>query len=345
MSLYLDIEKKLGNMKLSVALEAKDETVAVLGASGCGKSMTLKCIAGIERPDRGVIIVNGRTLYDSEKKINLSVQKRRVGLVFQNYALFPNMTVKQNIEAGARREKDKARRAELTSEYLKRFRLEDQANKYPSMLSGGQQQRVALARALVSAPDILLLDEPFSALDSHLRFQLQREVQNAIGEFRKTVLLVTHDRDEAYRMSERIAVMSEGKIEAVGNKGDVFAAPLTKESAVLTGCKNISTAIRTGDNIINAKDWGINLRVGSIPENMSFVGIRMHYIREGCGENHCKLRVEEVMENPFSFVYFLRASGAPKSIGWETDKQGGQRYFPGDYVDVSFPSDDILLLK
>ena len=242
MSIYADIEKRLGSFHLRVKLEAQDEVLALLGASGCGKSMTLKCIAGIEKPDKGKIIVDGITLFDSEKHINLSPQARRTGLLFQSYALFPNMTVLQNLRAGAKREKDRKKREEQVRQMMERFSLTELAEHYPSQLSGGQQQRTALARILLSQPRILLLDEPFSALDSHLRFRLEREVAEVMRRFGKTVLLVSHDRDEVYRLSDRVAVMGSGVVETIGEKKQVFAAPQSRTAALLTGCSTLNQA-------------------------------------------------------------------------------------------------------
>ena len=163
MSVSVDIEKNLGSFQLKVKFQAADETLALLGASGCGKSMTLKCIAGIEKPDRGRIEVDGVTLFDSERGINLTPQKRRTGLMFQNYALFPNMTVLQNIRTGANRETDRQKRSAAVDAVMESFGLTELSGRLPHQLSGGQQQRTALARILVSNPRILLLDEPFSA--------------------------------------------------------------------------------------------------------------------------------------------------------------------------------------
>lgn len=357
MSLYVDIEKKLGNFHLKVFFEAENETLALLGASGCGKSMTLKCIAGIEKPDRGRIILDGVTLFDSDKKINLSVQERKTGLVFQNYALFPNMTVMQNVAAGAKREKDPVKRESLIHEFIESFGLASEVNKYPSELSGGQQQRTALARALVSDPNILLLDEPFSALDSHLRFQLEQEVRRAIQSFGKTVILVSHDRDEVYRMSDKVVVMQNGRIEAMGEKGEVFAAPKTKNGAILTGCKNISEVKILDDSHLMALNWGLKLYVQNIPEDVEYIGIRMHDIQAGEGENHFRCFVEEVIENTFSYTLLLRGvEGGAKTFGWEVDKKlwnyyrlkTGNIYTPASekpIVDIRIPSDVILLLK
>jgi len=300
MSILVDIEKKAGSFFLKVKFEAENETLALLGASGCGKSMTLKCIAGIEKPDKGRIILDGVTLFDSEKRINLSPQERHVGLMFQNYALFPNMTVEQNIRTGAKREKVKAAREKSVLSVMERFDIAELANHYPYQLSGGQQQRVALARILVSDPQILLLDEPFSALDNHLRFRLEQEVRSVIRSYGKTVLLVSHDRDEVYRMADSIAVMNRGKIEAFGDKKNVFASPKTKAGAMLTGCKNISAIELSGSNQIYAVDWGMKLHVNDVGEKIRYAGIRMKDIRPGQGENSVLCRVAEVTENPFS---------------------------------------------
>ena len=192
MSLYVDIEKRLGAFRLQSKFEVADETLALLGASGCGKSVTLKCIAGIMTPDRGRIVLNGRVLFDSEKKIDLTPQQRRVGYLFQQYALFPNMTVEQNILCGIRAGSRSEKRT-LLSEKIRLFRLEGLEKKHPAQLSGGQQQRVALARILCSEPQAILLDEPFSALDSYLKWNLELELSDLLAGFRGPILWVSHE--------------------------------------------------------------------------------------------------------------------------------------------------------
>ena len=346
MSIFVDIEKNLGSFHLKANFEAGDETLALLGASGCGKSMTLKCIAGIETPDKGRIIVDGITLFDSEKGINLRPQERRVGLMFQNYALFPNMTVEQNIRTGAKREKDKATRENAVNQMMESFGLRELAAHYPHQLSGGQQQRVALARILVSSPRILLLDEPFSALDSHLRFRLEQEVRSVIRSFGKSVLLVSHDRDEVFRMADSIAVMNGGAIEAFGSKAAVFAAPKTRAGAMLTGCKNISRLERREDGRVYAADWGMELILSGGAESAAYLGIRMHDIHGGDGENAFRCRVVEEIENPFSYTVMLRPVGAGDStpIGWELDKECWHE-LRAEEVDICLPKESILLLE
>lgn len=346
MSIFVDIEKNIGGFSLKVKFEARDETLAILGASGCGKSMTLKCIAGIEKPDRGCIVVDDVTLFDSEKKIDLPPQERRVGLMFQNYALFPNMTVLQNICAGARREACKEKREAAVQRILVSFDLTELIDRYPHQLSGGQQQRVALARILVSEPRILLLDEPFSALDSHLRFRMEQEVRSVIHSFGKTVLLVSHDRDEVYRMADSIAVMNDGRIQACGSKKNVFAAPATRSGAMLTGCKNISSIKKLGKNRIYTADWGMELTVNEIPDHVGFVGIRMHDVRLGSGENAVRCKVTEVIENPFSVTVMLRPLGATDTtpIGCEMGKDIWTKW-QDDEVDICLPPESLLLLE
>ena len=201
MSLHVDIRKRLGSFMLDVKFSAENGITSLLGASGCGKSMTLKCIAGIEKPDEGRIELDGTVLFDSAQKINLPPQKRRVGYLFQNYALFPNMSVRQNILCGLNREKDRGAKERRLRDMLRMMQLEGLEDRKPAQLSGGQQQRAALARILVNDPQILLLDEPFSALDGHLRDSLKVEMRDLLERFGREVLMVTHDRNEAYNMS------------------------------------------------------------------------------------------------------------------------------------------------
>ena len=346
MSVFVDIKKKLGTFSLDIRFEAGDETLALLGASGCGKSMTLKCVAGIETPDSGRIVVDGVTLFDSDRGVNLSPQERRVGLLFQNYALFPDMTVLRNIRAGAKREKDRAKRERAVRQVMDSFGLSELSGRYPRQLSGGQQQRTALARILVSAPRVLLLDEPFSALDSHLRFRLEREVRGVIRSFGKTVLLVSHDRDEVYRMADAVAVISHGRVDVCGGRDAVFFAPRTRAGAVLTGCKNISAVRRVGENRVYASDWGMTLSVKGPADNARYVGIRMHDVRVGGTENVIRCRVTEVIENPFSVTVMLQPADRERAvpIGWETEKRIWNQ-LRADELDVCLPVESLLLLE
>ena len=259
MSLKVDIEKKLGSFYLVSKFETGSETMALLGASGCGKSVTLKCIAGIMRPDRGRIELDGEVLFDSEKHVDLSPQERRVGYLFQQYALFPNMSVLQNIMCGVRSgSKDEKRQKAL--EGIRIFRLEGLEDKHPSQLSGGQQQRVALARIMASEPRLILLDEPFSALDSFLKWNLELEMSDLLGSFRGPIIWVSHDLGECYRNCDKVCVMEDGKTGSVTDMDTLLSHPATREAAKLIGCRNFLSAERTEDGV-KLSDWDIVLPI------------------------------------------------------------------------------------
>ena len=346
MALSVDVEKRFRGFTLRIAFEAENETLALLGASGCGKSMTLRCIAGVEKPDHGRIVLDGVTLFDSEKHICLPPQQRKVGLMFQHYALFPQMTVEQNVLCGARRALRGSQRDSAVQDALEALGLMELKNRLPGQLSGGQQQRTALARILVSQPSLLMLDEPFSALDSHLRFRMEEQTRQVIRQFGKTVLLVSHDRDEVYRMADRVAILKNGQIERIGARGEVFSDPGTRAACILTGCKNVSAIRRIDDQHAEALDWGITLALPLKP-GTDALGIRMHAIRPGEGENAFRCRVTEVIENPFSFTVMLRPLCAPSSaapIGWEMEKPVW-RSLRAEELTVHLPVDGILQLK
>ena len=346
MPLFVDIEKKLPGFSLNVSFETQDETTALLGASGSGKSMTLRHIAGVDRPDRGRIVLNGRILFDSREHICLAPRERNVGLMFQHYALFPHMTVFSNLMCGAHERWPSSQRKEKVQAMLERFELESLAGRYPRQLSGGQQQRVALARMLLSDPGILMLDEPFSALDSHLRFRMEALMRELIRDFPHPVLLVSHNRDEVYRLADRVAILGEGRIERFGTRQDVFAQPGTRNACLLTGCKNLSPIRRVDANHAAALSWGITLSL-PLEDGTDSVGIRMHSICHGPGENTVLCSVQEVIENPFSFTVMLRPVSAPESceaIGWELEKPVWKS-IGAPQVQIHIPSSDILQLK
>lgn len=197
-----------GNFWLDVELEIRrEEFVVILGQSGSGKTTLLRCIAGLEKPEEGYIEVDGEVWFDSTRGINMPPQKRDVGFVFQDYALFPNMSVLENVMYGMKK-KDKKRAIEL----LKMAGLDGLKDKKPDKLSGGQKQRVALLRALAKEPKVLLLDEPLSALDPELRYELQEELKNFQKSSSIPALMVSHDREEALRLADRVIKVHKGKI-------------------------------------------------------------------------------------------------------------------------------------
>ena len=344
MSIQVDIKKKLGSFTLDVSLEAGNEALALLGASGCGKSLTLRCIAGIDTPDEGRIVVDGQVFFDSEKKIDLSPRQRRVGLLFQNYALFPNMTVEQNIAAGLR---EKENKAEKVAAYIRRFRLEELERRLPGQLSGGQQQRVALARMLISSPRVLMLDEPFSALDSHLRWEMEREVMGIIEDFPGTTLLVSHNRAEAYRICDQIAIYGSGTIDIQDEKWALFQDPRTYTAAQLTGCKNISPVIPSNGGQYEAADWGVCLSVPEGSRAAKFLGIRAHDLcpATGPGENTFPYEVVKAIEDTFSMILLIRPAGSncPGLLRWELSREAYAALPPGGLVQI--PKEKLLLLE
>jgi molybdate transport system ATP-binding protein len=319
-SVEVAIKKKLHNFNLDVSFAAGNEYLGLLGASGCGKSMTLKCIAGIESPDSGYIRINGKTVFDSAKHINVKPGERTCGFLFQNYALFPTMTIAQNIELVLHR-LPAAVRKEKTAAVLSRFGIADFAGRKCTELSGGQQQRAALARIMVNNPGIIMLDEPFSALDSFVKQQTETNLINMMEEFKGTVLFVSHDRDEIYRICDNIAVISDGAISRKGTCRDVFVNPLTVAAARLTGCKNIARYEKTGTRRIFIKDWNIELHTAAdVPYETGYAGIRAHYMRKTCSTDfiNCYLfTVKQQLASPFSISVYLSLPGASVPLDWE----------------------------
>ena len=348
MHLFVDVHKDFGAFKLDVSFETDSgQITGLLGASGCGKSMTLRCIAGIEKPDRGRIVLDDKVLFDSEQCIDLPPQKRRVGYLFQNYALFPNMTVEQNIAVGVR---DKTARQETVARLVRTLWLEGQEGKYPRQLSGGQQQRVALARILASEPDVLLLDEPFSALDSYLKWQGELELADLLAFFPGPVIFVTHNRDEVQRLCRQVCVLDQGKSQSVLPVKELFEAPRTLSACLLSGCKNISRARGTADGKVEALDWGVTLDpAGPLPEGVSHIGVRAHYIRpvDGPGPNRLPCTVERVVENVFSTVVMLSTPGGSQGFSRlriELEKGRWPELADRDPLWLELPAEDLLLL-
>lgn len=308
MSLHVEIEKRLAHFKLEIAIDAGHEWVGVLGASGCGKSMTLKCIAGIVQPDKGRIVVNGQTLFDSAKGINLSPQQRQAGYLFQNYALFPTMSVRDNLGIVLRHRKSAERKA-LVTQMLERLHLSNLADRLPSQLSGGQQQRVALARILVMDPGIIMLDEPFSALDQYLRNQIEAELRGILQDYAGTVLFVSHNRDEVYRLCQRMEVLEQGKVVASGLTEELFRDPGSVAAAQLTGCKNIARAQKIGPQRIAVPAWGLELDTCvPVSDELHSVGIRAHSIESAHNlllPNTFYFRTASFASTPFSHAEIL----------------------------------------
>ncbi|MDR0663759.1 MAG: ATP-binding cassette domain-containing protein [Spirochaetaceae bacterium] len=346
MGITVRIRKNLSAaFSIELDFESSSGALGILGPSGSGKSMTLKCIAGIEKPDEGYIAVDGRTLFDSTKRINLRPQERRVGYLFQNYALFPNMTVLENIlspppSPRPSPPRSTALRRAGAYRWVERFGLEGLENRYPRRLSGGQQQRAALARMLAAQPAAALFDEPFSALDSTLREYMQLQLQELLredecGVFRNAIL-VTHNRDEAYRLCPELAVMKNGSVIVKGDTRCVFQNPRFVSAASLTGCKNISPVRRLSENEVFALDWGLRLRLNGSAGDLTHIGIRAHDLVSindpaptGGGFNEVRVSVSRLSSEPFEEVVLFTNADArdpseKKEIWWKYSKYMGQ---------------------
>ncbi|MCR5420029.1 MAG: ATP-binding cassette domain-containing protein [Lachnospiraceae bacterium] len=302
MSLFVNIKKEYEDFELDVSFESNKKRIGILGASGCGKSMTLKSIAGLVKPDRGRIVFDDRIFFDTVKRINIKPGKRDVGYMFQDHALFPNMTVEGNINAALKvNEKKKPEAGKVNSKDSKRaldsiiddFELREVRRHYPAELSQGQKQRCALARMFATDPKMVLLDEPFSSMDAFLKEGLRLELMRFLDEYDKTVILVSHDRDEIYQMCDHLILMDKGRIIDSGSTRELFIHPKSKTGARLTGCKNISRIERIDDHRIKALDWqGIELITAQkVGEDHRYAGIRAHDFisgKEGVNVITCK---------------------------------------------------------
>lgn len=349
MSVKVKIKKRLGNFQLNVQIESQDNRIGVLGASGCGKSMTLKCIAGIETPDQGSIVVNEKVLFDQRLKINQKPQRRRIGYLFQNYALFPTMSVEKNIAAGLTGNKDENRIR--VNQMVDKFQLHGLRDHYPFELSGGQQQRVALARIMAYEPEVILLDEPFSALDEMLKESLQQEMMEMLREYKGTVILVSHNRDEIFRFSNELLFINQGESICFGKTKEYFVDPQWKEAAILTGCKNIVPIIRIDAHQLRVPEWETTLYSSrEIRPDARFLGIRAHEFLPIWGEtqsNCIPIKLKSIAETPFERKYLLNGGYDDHScIYWflQKDKwrQIDDREFP-NYLKI--PEEQMMFLK
>ncbi len=352
MSLTVDIQKQLGAFSLDVSFEANpDEVLALLGASGCGKSMTLKCIAGVEKPDLGRIVLNGRTLFDAEKHINLPPQKRRVGYLFQQYALFPNMTVYQNVYAGA---KGRADAKQVVEEKLEALHLTGLEHKRPRELSGGQQQRVALARILVNEPEALLLDEPFSALDSYLRWELELELTDTLRAFSGPSIFVSHSREEVFRICGNVCVLSAGRSECKRSVQELFARPDTLSSCLLTGCKNLSRIKVLDSGRVAALDWGTELETGDRAlDGIAYIGVKSHHMEivpetAAGSKNVFPCTVARLIEDERRFIVVMDTPAGQDGysiVNMTVEYAQGQALHVGDRLYIQIAPSDIMLLQ
>ncbi len=268
MGLSVKLLKKAKGFTLDVEWEIENEVAVLFGSSGAGKSMTLQLIAGLMEPDAGFIRSNGNVFFDKRSGINISPQERSLGYVFQDRNLFPHMTVRENIAYGLRRKTREGRDTRVT-DMIRLFRLEGLEKMPPSEISGGQKQRVALARALIERPKALLLDEPFTALDSSLRFEMRKLLREVRNQFEIPVILVTHDLEDAYLLGNHIMIYIEGRVEQAGERDDIFQKPQSRKVAQILGLKNLFRAkVIKKDDHLHRFLLGVNGIHFSIPVDL-----------------------------------------------------------------------------
>ncbi|HOW13825.1 ABC transporter ATP-binding protein [Methanosarcina sp.] len=308
-----EINGKKGTRKaftLDVSFEMENELVVLFGPSGSGKTTLFKCISGITEPDNGKIIVGNKVYYDKDRKINLPIQKRNLGYVFQNYTLFPHMNVRKNIEYGLK-DWEKEEREERIMEVLSLLHIEELETRFPSQLSGGQKQRVALARALAPKPGILLLDEPLSALDMKIRIRLAEKIKNLQNRIEIPLLFITHNLEEALLLADRVLILHGGKAQQFGTPEEIFCHPENIHVAELTGISNIfddayvekyeeeskSAVLKSGDMRIKIKSQnlksGDKISWGIHPENITL--LRDDSDSEGRDENIYPAHVNSII--------------------------------------------------
>jgi len=365
--LEVRIKKKFSGFNLDVAFSTDQEILAILGPSGSGKTMTLQCIAGLLQPDEGYIKINDKVLFDSATGCNLPTQMRKVGFVFQNYALFPHLNVTQNIGYGIRHLTKKEIKARVF-ELLEKMNIQKLGDRYPKQLSAGQQQRVAVARALAPEPEVLLLDEPFSALDSMVKERLQLELQAIQQFYRGNTLFVTHDLAEGYKLGSTIAVFESGRIVQQDNKEKVIAYPSNHTVAKLVGFKNLLEGI-----VIEIAGRSARIEVPElegtvkaiIPQNMNLapkqqvtIGIRPEFIqlRDKPGENTFLCTLDRAVAGVTATNYYFHHGNTGHT--WHyimvilsgpdafviREGQPIQLYFPPEHV-VVIPNQESRILK
>lgn len=358
--LDIKIKKLLPEFHLAVSFSLEHEILAIVGPSGCGKTMTLKCITGLFQPDEGKIMLDEKVLFDSQAGINLAPRQREVGFVFQNYALFPHMNVFDNIAFGIRRlGKDEIKNR--VSRLLLKMRLEKFEQRYPGQLSGGQQQRVALARALAPEPRVLLLDEPFSALDSIVKEKLEEELLELQNFYDGHVILVTHNLAEAYKLSARIAVYEAGKILQWGEKRTIIDQPANRSVAHLTGVKNIFDGVikevSPAGALVYIAELNAQFQVSKTAAAKAekgqqvCVGIRPEYVKlvAGSGENtmcaELTGRVDEIAACTCHFIPVSTTEGGKSRLEAQIPHEQLDRLASKEQCYLKLPPDHLFIME
>ena len=346
MDLSFDFKKRLGSFDLHAALDYDiNGILGILARSGSGKSVTLKCIAGLIKPDSGYIRLDGETLFDSFNRTDLPPQKRRIGYMFQSFALFPDMTVEENIKAGMH-DLDAGKKQSLSSDLISIMGLESVTRQLPSQLSNGQKQRTALARMIGNRPRIALLDEPFSSIDQYLKEKLIYEVKQVLEHYGINAVLISHDRDEIYKMCSDTAIIADGRILTAKPTQDMFMDPGYLEASILTGCKNNLSCVRESDFSVSIPSIDtVFITDKHVDQDISYVGIRAHSFDPNCESNRFRIRVTGELSDTFERIITFRYENqkdAEPDLWWKVPKGSVLNEYPEC---LGIPGNRIMLLK
>ena len=319
------------------------EYVAIMGPSGSGKTTLMNIIGCLDKPTKGTFLLNGEDIAKCTENEMSDLRLKTIGFVFQSFHLLPRQSALTNVELPLNYAKvPKKERRERALKALERVGLADRVNFKPNQLSGGQQQRCAMARILVGQPELVLLDEPFSALDEHIKWKIELELADTLRSFPGGVLFVSHSRDEIYRLCDTVCVLNEGKSDPKTTVAELFRAPLTVGAARISGCKNISRAEAGAGGTLYCADWGVSLKTAlPLRENTAYAGIRAHYFTLSGTENPITCTVERVIPNPFSVVYMLKTPGGAL-LRMESEK--AEALHTGDTITLHIAPEDVMPL-
>jgi molybdate transport system ATP-binding protein len=346
--LEASFEKRIGGFHLHVNFSTHMEFLAILGESGCGKSLTLKCLAGLLTPDKGKIVLNGKILFDSDKKINLPPGKRNVGYMFQNYSLFPNMNVIENIACGIKKRRPDTKMR--ISYLIQKFHLDGLEHHFPNQLSGGQQQRVAFARMIASEPKLVLMDEPFSALDSSLKWKLKMNLMDMLENYKGDTLLVSHDKDDVFNFCNKVSILEKGKMQKIYPMKRIYNNPNTLAEARLSGRYNISRVVKLDANTLKAVDWNIEIQYPqNFNEKIRYVAIKPEHISlviptEKGNAMKCTVK-REIQCSDSNIVQLENYTGSSEYIRWKPNHEEWDEDDQRSIVDIYFNQNKLLLLE
>ena len=351
MSIRLDIKKKFKSFNLSSFFETDSRRFALLGSSGSGKSTTLKCLAGLLRPDEGIIECGGKILYSSKDKINISPQKRRIAYLFQHFALFNDMSAESNIKSAfiPRIKKGEITKTEAKKELgqiISTFHLENVKSLYPQHLSFGQQQRVALARLVANNPNIIIFDEPFSSLDYRLKIELEVEIMDFLEQFEGVAIFVSHNKNEILSLCDELCVMKNGVVGANQKIEDFCKYPIDVESAKILEIENITRAVRNEDNSLYMSDWDIYLKNMCFKGNINYAAISSYKfdISRNYSQSSLRAVITNIYEDGEYRVFFCKGHKSNVLVARE-HKNKEIRLKKNDTVYLSFDADDLFVFE